>query len=221
MKKSTLLLFLPFLLLLSGCGSMKGLVIYDIDPTLKVITQVRALPASNAVGFEWKKLESNRVHGINIYRGNPHTGKQSLKRIGAVGNRYATHFVDTKVTPDTDYIYTFTTFFLGKESPHGAVLHVKTPPRLEGVTFAKAYAVAPKVVKLLWRPHTNPSINRYIIERSINGGKWKHITQIKGQLSAEYIDSFVKRGYTYSYRILAKSYDGILTKPSAVTSISL
>ena len=221
MKKSILILWVISLTIFSGCGSVKGVMIYDIDPSLKVITQVRALPVLNSVGFEWKKLEDRRVHGINIYRGNPTKGKQSLKRIGSVSNAYATHYVDTDVKPNTSYIYTFTTFFLGKESRHGAVLNVTTSPRLDGVSFAHAYRVAPRVVKLLWSPHSNGSINRYIIERSTNSGSWEHITQLKGQLSAEYIDTFVKVGNRYSYRVIAKSYDGILTHASEITTVSL
>ena len=225
MKKSTLLLWtlssIAFLLL-NGCGSgIKGLMIYDKDPSLKSINQVRALPMQNSVGFEWKKIEDKRIHGVNIYRGNPTQGSQSFKRIGSAGDRYATHFVDTHVKPDTTYMYTFTTFSLGKESNHGAVIKVKTRPALNAVTFAKAYNVAPGVVKLLWAPHSNQSINRYVIERSVNTGKWKFMAQVDGQLMAEYIDTFVHPGNNYRYRIIAKSYDNILTKSSQVTTVAL
>jgi len=225
MKKSTLILWTLSslsLLLINGCsGAMKGMMIYDTDPTLKTITEVRSLPTQKSVGFEWKKIEDYRVHGVNIYRGTPTAGAQSFKRIGSVDSRYATHFVDSYVKPNRIYLYTFTTFSLGKESRHGAVLKVQTRPPLNGVSFAKAYVVAPNVVKLLWAPHANQSINRYIIERSVNGGEWKYVIQIQGQLSAEYIDTFVHTGNSYRYRIIGKSYDDILTKPSQITSISL
>jgi len=222
MKKSTLLLWTLSLLAFNGCGEgMKGLMIYDTDPTLKTITQVRSLPMQNSVGFEWKKIEDYRVHGVNIYRGTPTTGAQSFQRIGSVGNRYGTHFVDTHVKPNRVYLYTFTTFSLGRESKHGSVLKVQTRPALNGVSFAKAYVVAPGVVKLLWAPHANQSINRYVIERSVNAGPWKYVIQVEGQLMAEYIDTFVNAGNSYRYRIIAKSYDDILTKPSQITSVSL
>lgn len=225
MTKSTLLLWTLSLLAflsLNGCGEgIKGLMIYDTDPSLKTIKEVRALPTQNSVGFEWKKIEDRRVHGVNIYRGNPSQGSQSFKRIGSAGSRYATHFVDTHVKPDSTYLYTFTTFSLGKESRHGAILKVKTRPALPGITFVKAYNVAPGVVKLLWAPHANQSINRYVIERSVNGNPWKFMAQVDGQLMAEYIDTFVHPGNSYRYRIFAKSYDDILTKPSQITSVAL
>jgi len=221
MKKSILLLWTLALLSFNGCDGIKGLMIYEIDPTLKNITELKSLSKVSSVGFEWKKIEDHRIHGVNIYRGLSSKGKRSLKRIGSIGNRYATHFVDTHTKANTSYIYTFTTFSLGKESKHGRVLNVKTKPALNGVSFLKAYNVAPGVVKLLWRPHENQSINAYIVERSVNGAKWQYVSQVEGQLMAEYIDTFVRHGNTYRYRIVSKSYNAILTKPSQITQLSL
>ncbi len=224
MKKSILILSALALLFLNGCGGIKGLLIYKTDPTLKTITQVKALPMMASVGFEWKKIEDYRVHGVNIYRGTSSDRfgtDQGFKRIGSVGNRYGTHFVDTNVKPDTTYLYTFTTFSLGRESKHGSVIKVKTRPPFAGVSFAQAYKVAPGVVKLLWRPHQSQRVNAYIIERSVNGAGWKYVAQVEGQLMAEYIDTFVRAGNSYAYRIVAKSYDGIRAKASQITRISL
>jgi len=222
MKKSILLLSVLALIIFNGCGGVKGLMIYDTDPTLKSITQVRALPMMSSVGFEWEKIQDRRIHGINIYRKAPADREdQEFKRIGSIGNRYATHFVDTHVKPNTKYLYTFTTFALGKESKRSTVLRVKTRPTFAAVSFVKAYKEAPGVVKLLWRPHPSQRVNAYIIERSVNDGTWKYVSQVEGQLMAEYIDTFVRNGNTYAYRIIAKSYDNIRAKASQATQISL
>ena len=222
MKKSILLLSVLALIIFNGCGGVKGLMIYDTDPTLKSITQVRALPMMSSVGFEWEKIQDRRIHGINIYRKAPaDQGDQEFKRIGSIGNRYATHFVDTHVKPNTKYLYTFTTFALGKESKRSTVLRVKTRPTFAAVSFVKAYKEAPGVVKLLWRPHPSQRVNTYIIERSVNDGAWKYVSQVEGQLMAEYIDTFVRNGNTYAYRIIAKSYDNIRAKASKATQIAL
>ncbi len=223
MKKSILLLLAVGLLLLNGCTGIKGLLIYDKNPTLPTIQKVRALPTMSSVGFEWAKIEDKRVHGINIYRGSSSDKfgtDQGFKRIGTVGNRYGTHFVDTHVKPDRTYLYTFTTFYMGEESNHGTILKVKTRPTFAGVSFVQAYKVALGVAKILWRPHPSERVNAYIIERSVNGGAWKYIAQVEGQLMVEYIDSFIHAGGTYAYRVIAKSYDGIRSKPSQVTRIS-
>ena len=222
MKKSILLLSVLALIIFNGCGGIKGLMIYDTDPALKSITQVRALPMMSSVGFEWEKIKDRRIHGINIYRKAPADQEdQEFKRIGSIGNRYATHFVDTHVKPNTKYLYTFTTFALGKESKRSTVLRVKTRSTFAAVSFVKAYKEAPGVVKLLWRPHPSQRVNAYIIERSVNDGTWKYVSQVEGQLMAEYIDTFVRNGNTYAYRIIAKSYDDIRAKASQATQISL
>ena len=222
MKRSTLILLAAASLLLSNCGSaIKGMMVYDVDPTLQSIHGVKALPLMNTVGFEWQKIDNPGIHGINVYRGMPSQGRQSLKKIGTIGNRYATHFVDTHVKPDTKYIYTFTTFSFGRESRHGKLLYVKTRPPFAPVSFVQAYKVAPDTVKLLWRPHSYPVVNRYVIERSVNGGPWRYVAQVEGQLMAEYIDSYVHPGRSYAYRIIAKSYDGITAKPSPIAKIPL
>jgi len=175
----------------------------------------------NSVGFEWKKLDNRRIHGVNIYRSDASQERQGFERIGTVGNPYATHFVDTHVTAESTYRYSFSTFAFGKESRRSEPLEVRTLPPFSAVSFVKAYRVAPSVVKLLWKPHADPSVNSYIVERSVDGSEWKFVSQVQGQLMAEYIDTFVGRGHTYSYRIIAQSYDKIRAYPSEATKITL
>jgi len=225
MKRSILVLWVLALLTFSGCGSaIKGLMVYDKDPDLPELGTVRTLPMMNSVGFEWNTIGNEKVHGINIYRKSPTTKdseERAFKRIGAIGNRYATHFVDTHVKPDTRYIYKFTTFSLGKESTPGTRVEVRTQPTFAPVSFLQAYKVGPSAIKLLWRPHSSDRISSYIIERSVNGGDWKFMAQVEGLLMAEYIDTLVRSGNTYAYRIIAKSYDGVKARPSQPTRISL
>ena len=221
MKRSILILSVLSLVTFNGCGGIKGLMTYGTDTTLTPLGEVHALPSMNSVGFEWEKISDHRIHGVNIYRGNASQELQSFIRIGTVGNRYATHFVDTHVKADTTYRYTFSTFSLGRESRRSGPVEVRTLPPFSAVTFVKAYKVAPSVVKLLWKPHDNPSISAYIIERSVNDGEWKFVSQVQGQLMVEYIDTFVTRGYTYRYRVIAQSYDKIRAYPSESTQITL
>ena len=221
MKKSILILWVLSLITFNGCGAVKGLMTYGTDPSLDTITQVHALPRMNSVGFEWQKIEDPQIHGVNIYRGDASQDTKSFQRIGTVGNRYATHFVDTHVKPDRTYRYTFSTFAFGKESRRSEPIEVTTLPAFSSVSFVKAYRVAPSVVKLLWKPHANPSINTYIVERSVNGAEWQYVSLVQGQLMAEYIDTFVRSGDTYRYRIIAQSYDKIRAYPSQPTQIKI
>ncbi len=194
---------------------------YKVDPHLNRIEEVKPFPARSSVGFEWKKIEARGIEGVNIYRGNPTRGRQSLKLIGTTKNRYTTHFVDSDVKPDSTYIYTFTTYALGKESKHGSVLKVKTPPALKEVGFFTAYAIDRSAIKLLWSPHRHESIAGYVIQRSVNGGPWRFVANIKGRLMVEYIDTFVRRGNSYRYRIYAKSFDKVLSKPRKTDTLAM
>jgi len=225
MKRSILLLWVPALLTFNGCGSaIKGLMIYDKDSHLPSLGSIRTLPMMTSVGFEWSSIQDPTIHGINIYRKIPDAKapeERRFKRIGTIGNRYATHFVDIHVHPDTRYLYQFSTFSMGKESSKGNNVSVHTKPPFAPVSFLQAYRVAPYVVKLLWRPHSSEKINCYVIERSVNGGAWKFMAQVEGHLMAEYIDSLVRGNNTYAYRIVAKSYEGIKARPSKVSRISL
>ncbi|UPT76988.1 hypothetical protein MN086_07965 [Sulfurovum sp. XGS-02] len=221
MKKSILILWAVSLITFNGCGAVKGLMTYGTDPSLETIEQVHALPRMNSVGFEWKKIDDHRIHGVNIYRSDASKEGQRFQRIGTVGNPYATHFVDTHVHADSMYRYRFSTFTFGKESRLSETIEVRTHPPFPAVSFVKAYRVAPSVVKLLWKPHADPSIDSYIVERSVDGTEWTFVSQVQGQLMAEYIDTFVRGGHTYSYRIIAQSYDKIRAYPSEATKITL
>jgi len=222
MKKSILTLLILFLLFLNGCGStIKDIMINEIDPTLHSLKDVKSLPMRNSVGFEWQSITDSRVHGVNIYRSVPTRGNQTFELIGSTNNRFATHFVDTNVQPSYNYLYTFTTYTLRKESKYGSIINLKTLEYLDAVSFAKAFVVAPNAVKILWTPHTNESVIGYRIERAIANGQWKYLTEVKGQLMAEYVDTFVQQGQSYHYRIFAKSYDGLLSYPCKIMSVSL
>ncbi len=225
MKRSILLLWVLVLLTFSGCGSaIKGLMVYGKDPNLPSVGEVRTLPMMTSVGFEWDTIKDKKIHGINIYRKSPDAKdpeEREFRRIGSIGNRYATHFVDTHVKPDTRYIYKFTTFSMGRESAQGTNVEVQTKPTFAPVSFLQAYKAGSTAIKLLWRPHPSDKIGSYVIERSVNGGEWKFMAQVEGLLMAEYIDTLVRGGNTYAYRVIAKSYDGVKARPSQASRISL
>jgi len=89
------------------------------------------------------------------------------------------------------------------------------------VTFVKAYMSDKGVVKILWSPHANPEISEYIVERKIDGGRWKYLAKVRGRLMPEYIDKSSAIGYSYSYRIIARSVNGIKALPSSPASLRI
>ncbi len=219
MKRSAPILFasvLTIVLFVSGCNRINGLLTIGTDKTLPTIQQVNVLVEKSSVGFEWPAIKDKRVKGINVYRAIPGDFKnQKFTRIASLGSRYATHYIDRTIKPNTKYMYTFTTFDLIHESPHGKIIRVKTSSAYKPVEFVKVYLRASGVVKVLWKPHPNPRISGYIIQRRLAKKKeWHYLASVSGRLMPEYIDASPAKGHRYAYRVIAKSSSGVLSMPS-------
>ena len=203
--------------LFSGCSSLQSLVTVGVDQSLPVIRDVKVLVEKSSVGFEWPAIKDTRVKGINVYRAVPARGtKQKFYKIATIADHFATHYVDRTIQPNRRYYYTFATYDLLHESPHGKVLKVQTSSPYKAVEFVKVYLRDNGVVKILWKPHPNPRIAGYVLQRRLAGGedKWHYLASITGRLMPEYIDVSVARGHRYSYRVLARSSDGVLSVAS-------
>ncbi|WP_292657927.1 hypothetical protein [Nitratifractor sp.] len=213
-------------LALDGCsqtvGDVTSLAAIKTDPSLPRIQGVKTVVDRTSVGFEWQPVTDKRVEGIDVYRALV-TGSTEEKylKIATIPNRYATHFVDTTIRPATTYDYTFKTFGVLFGSAPGQIVRVKTAPPLPAVNLVKAYQPDAGVVKLLWTPHRDPRIVEYLVERRLPGQKWKYLATVKGRLNPEYIDMSPAKGYTYDYRVTARSADKIQTLPSRPLSVTI
>jgi fibronectin type 3 domain-containing protein len=206
----------------SGCNRINGLVTISTDKTLPTIQQINVLVEKSSVGFEWPAIKDKRVKGINIYRSVPGDfKKQKFTRIATLGDRYATHYVDRSIRPNMRYMYTLTTFGLLHESAHGKIIRVKTSSAYKPVEFVKVYLRATGVVKVLWKPHSNPRISGYVIQRKLANKKepWHYLASVSGRLMPEYIDASVAKGHHYAYRVIARSNNGVLSQPSQAATI--
>jgi len=209
-------------LIFSGCATVESMTAVKTDPSMPMIKNVKYLTDKTSIGFEWPQIRDNRVEGIEVYRAiETNMNKQKYIKIATIGNRYATHFVDTDIKPNTRYLYTFKTFGVLYGSAPGEIIKVKTQAPFPPVSFFKAYLVDRGVVKLLWTPHPDLRIHDYIIERKVDGRDWKYLANVKGRLSPEYIDMSPTRGKTYSYRIIARSADGFRSTPSIPATITV
>lgn len=176
------------------------------DDTLPRVVGVKSVVDRSGIGFEWKSVaQYGNVQGINIYRAVAKKGvKQSYEKVGSVGSRFATHFVDTTAKPGVKYFYTFTTFAGLSESVYGDIVPVKSRPPYKAVKFVSAILVDRGVVKLLWVPNSEPTVTEYLIQRRCSrDNKWHFLDRVKGRLYPEYIDSRAERGYKCSYRVFA------------------
>jgi len=176
------------------------------NTSLPKIVGVKKIVDRGGIGFEWSSLAKYpNIQGVKIYRAKIVKGKRGpFERVGAVGSRFATHFVDTTAKAGMRYLYTFTTFSGLSESPYGEVVEVKSKPPYRAVKFVSATLVDRGVVKLLWVPNSEPTVTEYLIQRNCTyDNKWHFLARVKGRISPEYIDTNAMRGYKCGYRIFA------------------
>ncbi len=208
--------------LFSGCAPQPApQKTVTIDSTLPVPSLNGYIADITSAAFEWKPVEDPRVSGFYIYRDSPGAEDPKLHRIATVDDRYATHFVDNDLRPNTNYQYRFSSFTSsGSESVGSETMVIATQPMIAPVSFFQSVGNLPRSAKLLWRPHPNAKINGYAIERQdINDQKWEKIATVTGRLNAEYIDRKLKDGQVYYYRIRALTYDNLSTEPSETAKV--
>ena len=223
MKKLTLTSLTAIsLLVLNGCNPA-GMMNHQLDPKLPKLNNVKAVTSSTSVAFEWQPVAEKHLDGINIYRtvknAYVNSPQKELAKVATVSNPFASHYVDTGLTQNAAYTYTFTTIKGEYESPHGQIISVKTKAPFEAITFFKGFQKASNSIKLIWRPHPNKLVKMYKVEKSINGEKWKWIASVENRMMSEYIDTYVAPGFNYTYRIIAVGYDDSVSKASNVVSI--
>ncbi len=211
------------LLILSGCTAKpvpnKEAV---IDSTLPIIelTKNGVIVDTNAVAFEWGSITDQRVKGIYIYKQSPESAENKLDYYDTIGSRFATHYTDTNILPDTRYKYAFKTFSKEAESKQSKSRVLNSLPVIDSVAWIQSIQDMPRSAKIIWRPHTNQKVKTYIIERkSIEDDDWIQIATVEGRLNAEFIDMDLKDKFTYKYRVRVLTFDDITSVPSQIVKV--
>lgn len=214
------------LLILSGCGvkptPKKEAVVDDTLPII-ALTKNGTIVDVNAIALEWEPIEDQRVKGVYIYKVNLDDVKENQNEYyDTVDNRFSTHYLDSKVEPDSKYGYYFKTYSADAESRKSKITAISSLPLMESVTWLHSIGNMPRSAKIIWRPHTNQKVKSYIIQRkTLEEDVWRDIATVNGRLNAEYIDKNLKDNFTYKYRIKAVTFDNLVSKPSKeVTAIT-
>lgn len=228
MKLSILSIFYTAsLLLLSGCVSSTPKPSDEVktDATLPApkLTKNGVIVDMNMVAFEWESLkEDPKIEGVYIYKNlyNESNNSKNVPYYTTITNRFSTHYVDTNIQPDTRYIYKFQTYTKESVSKLSQPVKLNSLPVLSSVTWIYSVTGMPRVAKIIWRPHTDKRVKRYIIERkTLERSEWEEIDSITGRLNAEYIDTELEDNHVYKYRIRVETYDGIVSTPSEIVTV--
>jgi len=205
------------MLMISGCTrSPLPPDVPPINPNLPTVEGVKTITDMTEVGFEWVPHYDEQIQGYYLYRQGPNDS--GFIRVAKIEDRYASHYVDTGLLPQTKYNYRMSTYSdANQESPPSPVHSIQTLKRLESVPFLQAIVGLPHRVKLLWRPHPEVRVASYIIERNeLDKEDWQRIGEVKGRLNAEYIDTDLKENHLYRYRVIVRTWDDILSAPSQI-----
>ena len=218
--KSLLTMLLVFAFNNCAQKNLNNSNISKIDQSLTPVdaATIKYLVDSTNVALEWKTVGDSRSNGYYIYRGEAENSNQILSLVKTFKSRYVSHYLDKNLKPNTNYLYAISS--IGKnrlESNPSKSIKVKTMETIDSVSFLAAVSKLPGQIKIVWRPHTNLSIQHYLIQRkSFKDPEWKTVKKITGRLNAEHIDTGLGNNEPYLYQIISKSFDGVESKPSKI-----
>lgn len=205
------------ILFVSGCGS-KEITTAKVDNSVQTVdyNSIKSISDMTSIAFEWQKVDDPKVTGYNFYRVDMKSGNRTLKLIKTIKNRYTTHFLDTKLQPNTTYAYQITSRVTDEiESRSTEAYTAQTLARLEPVNSVSAISNLPNRIKILWRPHEDRKVEYYKVQRYDAGSeKWKDLEDVKGRLQAEYMDLELESNKAYRYRVIAYTFDNVASNPS-------
>jgi len=223
MRKLIIFTLYLIVLMFSGCWIENSLQPKPLksDPSLESVKRIQTIADTTAIAFEWLPYTENRkVAGYRIYRAE--AGRdEKLKLIATIDNRVSSHYVDTDLKPNREYIYSFTLFTKdGRESKGSKPIRVRTVHKLAPLNYIIPVGELAKMAKIIWRPHPDRRASGYIIERSeLYNRKWEVVGELDNRLNAEFIDTDLKTNRVYKYRVKTKSCDGTISKPSQVVDV--
>jgi uncharacterized protein len=220
LMKTTSLAALIFLF--SGCNNifnnLNTPIKPKIDDSIETVdySSIKSISEITSIGFEWQKVNDPRVVGYNFYRTDLQKDGKTLNLVKSIENRYATHYVDKDLEPNTKYAYQISARMKdGVESRTTDAYIAQTLPRIVPVSFMQAISNLPNRVKLLWRPHPDQRIEYYRIEKfNTTLNEWIHLKTIEQRLQVEYIDTGLDNNSTHKYRIKAFTFKNVESAPS-------
>ncbi|PCI62803.1 MAG: hypothetical protein COB35_02580 [Gammaproteobacteria bacterium] len=176
------------------------------------------------ITLSWRKSTDNDDSGYIIYRKN---NSGTFKEIKKISNRSTTHYKDdgelfSSLTDGTAYSYKIATY--NRFSAVGAtseIIEVSTkalPEKISGLSIEEDVSG----LMLFWQPLSDTDINIYQIYRSVNSScsGLRKIATV-ASTSDVYMDTKVKEGKSYCYRVTAIDNDKLEGRLSPSVSFTI
>ena len=213
MRNLSTVLMMLLVLLFSACSKNSNVEVAQIFPP----TNIKTLSGLSEIAFEWDANYDPNVTGFKVYRRNM-AYEANLSLVATINSHLSTHWADSKLSPNSNYEYGFTSF--NKQTQSEMILiQASTTQPVDAPPFVQAITSLPGAIKILWRPHPDHRVGSYLVLRNkLSTQNWELIATIKGRLNAEYIDASHKPSEHYRYKVVAKTFDGTLSAESAIVS---
>lgn len=234
MKKSIATISLGVLItLLSGCEGKQfnlpslempdlSIPTFDIntkrtDRNLPRVQNVKIKSSLSQVALEWTPIRDRQIVGYRILRNDDKGGFQLIK---VINDPYVAHYTDENLKQSLQNKYLISAYTNdGRVSLPSSIKIQKINKKIAPVPYVTAVSGLPNRIKILWRIHPDLRVNSYLIQRSDPSTKsWITLTTVDKRLSVEYIDSSVKPGIAYQYRIYAKTASNVFSQPSQIVT---
>ena len=221
-KLTTSILLASSLVVFSGCEKELKVAKPNIDINIPTIDSksIKSISDYQSIALEWKSVPEVDVSGYYIYRANMQKDGRKFKRIATLYNKYKTHYLDKNLESNSKYSCAISV--VGKsdaESASSKAVMASTLPNFQSVSLITSISKLPRQIKILWRPHTNPRVKSYILEKlSPTESKWEEIAKIDDRYSVEFIDENLGDNETCMYRIRAVTFDNIVSDFSETTT---
>ena len=94
-----------FFLVLAMSGCISPNTPSEVNANLPIINSLKTISDITEVGFEWVPNPASNVAGYYLYRSNPNENNGKMKVVATIKDRFASHYVDTDLAPETTYAY--------------------------------------------------------------------------------------------------------------------
>lgn len=226
MKRQIQILLLTIsVLIFSGCSGkdyniggleMPSFSQKTLDKNLPTIKGLKSAVGLSKVALEWQPITNKQIAGYRIFRKDRQSG---YKLIDTLTDRYHSHYTDKNLNPNMNYSYKVSSYTKdGRVSVASSAKSIRaTSNRLPPPNLKEASVGLPSRIKLIWGIHPNKEVNSYILERKAKDARaYKTLIGLDERLTVEYIDKDIQPHQEYSYRIRARTYDGVISPVSKV-----
>lgn len=179
-------------------------------------TELATTPQEEGVELTWRLPPGVELEGSVVYR----RGERE-QRFGAPLATLPAgveRLVDGDIEYDRAYVYAVAS--IARRQPRvQSAMSAETSVRVEDV-FAPAAPLrvaafpAPDRVRLIWEASTSNDVAGYRVERRVAEGAFEPLTR-QPLTATEYVDTDVRPGATYIYRVLVLDDSGNVSEPSA------